>query len=1110
MPAQLRLPGLLLLLLNLLRAHRSPTIYPAYNSVADHPDVRGGRYATPHIDFRSFGNRSRFATRGNFCDARQYAALLDMFGAAGLQSAGDLTAPNWGMLDCKLDDFVAAMTEVKQRGLRVSGFWGSFPGAGPAQGIDGEPWLAKYGDKFAALDRIFGAENWTGVNVGEQDGHYESNYGHQMMHTSTDRREQLGNFLDEFEGVQLQLGSKVTSLMSDMTGSHYWASSGLFTVIGAEVAQGLPSSQVSYSFLRGAAKQYGTLLIGNPSTCGRFGDKCYNGSSSPTGGFTHDARKCNGSSQIMQPNFCGPQCGPSLSLLRRLIYQHISYNSAVLLFESFGGVNPNGVDATMDGVVTTNLSQLRLTPIAKLQAGIRTAMRGIESSSSSPTSFGSIGVHQAPIAFLLDFMAGFLPPRRLYDGQPAPDVRDTKLWQPYWQGQLYRTAFAALVPYGPGDYLTNNLFKLAFTNYEDSSYFWNEDGFLSATPYGDAVDTLLSDAPGWLLRRYGTIVIAGEIQSQTGLSAELADKLQVYMEEAGGHVVITAGSLARLSIATATVFGGIGVGRCELLPAGSNVSLSTGATVREQHTFELCQLSLAEIEAANVTKLAWSGPLIASVRIAVGTAGRLTVLASPFGVSSESVLQPGASCTSESAPSCPDPSPGGKPSNETIWSVANEHLPNPFPLLSHATALIDAALKQELLFEAGNGLACAVNRVAAGEWTVTVTNPSVTQRPLQLVSHVGTISSVVELKLDQQSFDEPSYVPFAVPLGSLGKSTKDSIAGNDVRMFAVKTTLVAPSGLKTASAAPPPARVTDRALSLPRRCDSVREALRDRPSFFQNFDSVIVDYTYIEQREVMALQNEAEWIVSKQKLRIVVDLSNGMQILPSTKFRLVNNSAREYGESMRRIAAIVRKMPALGSKDLVLSLHVTPEITANASAASDSFADSLRFIASVATPLNITVHLRHNLKMPIGQGSEASLDHFNAPPAGNMVMNRASLSSVYEWLERYELRPSIHVAVGAPLLVFQGMLARDVLPELGNASMIMMASPGVDQGGLWSEHGLLANANDAEQAIMRGLLAALRPGALVVLDATFPDRDAEYEDVRALRRLMDMKSGEGV
>ena len=1011
-----------------------------------------------------------------------------MFSAAGMQSAGDLTAPNWGMLGCPTEDFVEAMTEAKTRGLRVSGFWGSFPGAGPAQGIDGEPWAELYGDKFAALDRIFGAENWTGVDVGEQDGHYESMYGMQMMHTSADRREQLGNFLDEFEGVQLQLGSKLTSLMSDMTGSHYWARSGLFTVIGAEVAQGLPSSQVSYSFLRGAAKQYGTLLVGNPSTCGRFGDKCYNGSSSATGGFTHDARKCNGSSQIMQPNFCGPQCGPSLSLLRRLLYQHISYNSAVLLLESFGGVTPNGVDATMDGVVTTDLSQLRLTPIAKLQVGIRKAMGDID-----------IGVHQAPIGFLLDFMSGWMPPRRLYDGQPAPDVHDTKLFQPYWQGKLYRTAFGALVPYGPGDYLTNNLFKLAYTYWEDSSYYWNEDGFLSATPYGDGVDTLLSDAPAWLLRRYGTIVVAGEIQSQTGVSAELGHKLQAFMEEpVGGHVVITAGSLKQLQTATATIFADIDVGRCEEIPSGSNISFSTGRTVQEQHAYELCDLRFPL--GTNVTRLAWSESLTVAARIGVGTAGTLTVLASPFGLPAQSVPHPGQSCTPQTAPSCLDPSPGGTPSNSTIWSLANHHLPNPFPLLAHVTAVVDAALKQELLFEAGEGLSCSVNMVATSDWTVTVTNPSVTQRRLKLISHVGAILSVEELRLDKQSYDEPSYVPAAVPLNSLGESTHDTIAGNDVRMFAVKT---APDQgqVKVASTAPPPARVTRQALSLPRRCDSLREMLRDRPTFFQNFDSVLVDYTFVERTEATALQNEAAWLVKTQNLRVVVDLSNGMQILPNSKFRLVNNSAREYGDTMRRIAAIIRKMPALGSTDLVLSLHAVPEITSNQTAASDSFADSLQYIASVAEPFNISVHLRHSLKMPIGQGSEADLTHFNPPPAGNMVTNRASLSSVYEWLERYRLRPSINVAVGASLLVFHGMLARDMLPELANASMLMMSSPLVDQGGLWSEHGQISRANAAEQSILSGLLAALNPDALVVLDATFPDRDAEYEDVRALHRL---------
>ena len=41
----------------------------------------------------------------------------------------------------------------------------------------------------------------------------------------------------------------------------------------------------------------------------------------------------------------------------------------------------------MDGVVTANVSELRLTPVAKLQIGIRAAMKDVE-----------VGVHQAPIA----------------------------------------------------------------------------------------------------------------------------------------------------------------------------------------------------------------------------------------------------------------------------------------------------------------------------------------------------------------------------------------------------------------------------------------------------------------------------------------------------------------------------------------------------------------------------------------------------------------------------------------------------------------------------------------------------------------------------------------
>jgi hypothetical protein len=57
---QLALP--LALVAACLQVSDGVRIYPAYNDVAAHPDVRGGRYATHHADFATFGNRSRWAT----------------------------------------------------------------------------------------------------------------------------------------------------------------------------------------------------------------------------------------------------------------------------------------------------------------------------------------------------------------------------------------------------------------------------------------------------------------------------------------------------------------------------------------------------------------------------------------------------------------------------------------------------------------------------------------------------------------------------------------------------------------------------------------------------------------------------------------------------------------------------------------------------------------------------------------------------------------------------------------------------------------------------------------------------------------------------------------
>lgn len=54
---------------------------------------------------------------------------------------------------------------------------------------------------------------------------------------------------------------------------HYFAHTGLYSLLGSESAQGLPNDQLYYSFLRGAAKQYGNLWWASASIFNRWGQK---------------------------------------------------------------------------------------------------------------------------------------------------------------------------------------------------------------------------------------------------------------------------------------------------------------------------------------------------------------------------------------------------------------------------------------------------------------------------------------------------------------------------------------------------------------------------------------------------------------------------------------------------------------------------------------------------------------------------------------------------------------------------------------------------------------------------------------------------------------------
>jgi hypothetical protein len=68
-------------------------------------------------------------------------------------------------------------------------------------------------------------------------------------------------------------GNRLAALITNMLGAHYPVKSGMYSMTAGETAQGINNPQVLYSFIRGAARQYGTRWYADISTWNRFGNK---------------------------------------------------------------------------------------------------------------------------------------------------------------------------------------------------------------------------------------------------------------------------------------------------------------------------------------------------------------------------------------------------------------------------------------------------------------------------------------------------------------------------------------------------------------------------------------------------------------------------------------------------------------------------------------------------------------------------------------------------------------------------------------------------------------------------------------------------------------------
>jgi hypothetical protein len=960
----------------------------------EHPDYTRRHVRPPSWD--TFEGRTHLAALRGFKieDSRMVGYVETIEKYTQKHELGDVLWPICTIL--YTENLGDLLEEIKRRKLYLFDvFFSGFainPGPGPVwQAL--EPPAGVFGLLEAKL-----GERWLGMDNGEQDGRYIGGFASRFYPSSAGRREQYLNFQRHFQRHTDTLGNKMATLVS-LNYGHYFLKEGIYTLIGAETAQGLPNAQVYYVFIRGAGKQYGVPWFGNASVYNRWGWKTY--------------------SPVVSRE-SGPTKGTSLSLMKRLMYTQILYNSVLVCFENcwfYFKQDPANAAAQIEGD--------ELSPIGQIQ---RAAGRWIG-------EVGQPGPMLTPIALMVDFFAGWTFPRHLYSSD------------------LYRVW--GNLPFEPGDYLTDGVLDMLYPGYQNSSYFHDESGFLTATPYGDAADCLLSDAPGWLLARYPVLVVAGGLEG----GAEIRDKFEAYVK-GGGHLLITAGNLAKLPGGLAGMQVATGM---KHLGAGTSVQVG-GTRLVEDNPFDLCALTLP----GGARVLAESSRVPAAVGMAYGE-GRITVLASPFGVSAKEA--------SGVQLALPD-----KVQN-LLWAYAglaidkesqgqiDKQLAKPYPLLKHVGRILDEAFRAQRLFEVGEGLSLITCRKGPGEYTLGVSNNTWRQQPLKIVSHCGQIESLRELVLDQSEKGAVGYLPEGCEKTNLGVSDEGHIAGGDIRIFAVR---VKEENVEEIAHVVPPARPRGRALPLP-EARSIKEELLARPSFFEYFDSAVVDWRFLWERQKAELQRESGWI-KRQGLKLLVDLTSGINLFPDLCL-LDNLVNQDYATSLAAMEDVIEKMEILQARDLILALHRYPQTNFSKEQIWQGFEDTLRHLCERGRREEVRLHLRLRASTP-PENLEQAVEFVGRVNAPNL-----------------DLAPST-----AYLLANQRDLGEAPKLLRGKVGLWLVNTPRRDIAGrVWNAHAPVDGYQERESLAR---ILAIAPEVPMVFDVVYQNHDQEYLDAKCLREIL--------
>lgn len=536
--------------------HTKAPEYAIYSSGAS-----GGGFSPGFACCRGFNLMAPYSDWTHTLDVFTNSSSAGGFGPQGLANivwpgAGDALGGRWPEL----------ATLLAARGLPATDLGGFVPGG-----------MQQY-DAHAAPNFTRGAaimgERFLGFDMGEQDVRYL--WGYNDRTTSLvgpgARFERLVAFREFSDAIETRLALTLGALASSTYGVHHWLKTGFYTNAGAETSQSNGNAQVLYAFVRGAAKQYGVLWFGQVSIFNWFGYKIP--------GDPNPSNECNSQSDHSST------CGTSYSLMKRLMYSQLAYNSAYFAYEG--------------GLVYEPL-ETRVTPIGAMQLAARAFFAAAASSASPGTP--PLGVHVPAVALLFDSASGFARP---CDSRP----------------QRYTAGAWGTVPWDAADGLADAVLDTVWPGYRAGALFRNESGYIAPTPFGDAADVLLSDALPSVLTLYDTVVLAHRAETDAG---DLARRLGAFLS-GGGRVVATASTLADLG-----GLAGVAIGACAPAPAGTRIALAAGGSdIIEPRPLVLCAATPGP---DGWEVLATVGGTPVAVRVRVNNGTLVAVLAGAYGMS---------------------------------------------------------------------------------------------------------------------------------------------------------------------------------------------------------------------------------------------------------------------------------------------------------------------------------------------------------------------------------------------------------------------------------------------------------------------------------------------